>query len=149
MTSSKRRQLAKLLDADYLTAQSHHRQIASEELRLRSILRDLDTQEKAGRTRLSESPAIKTIGADVIWYRWVSLTRDQLNTELAMVMARKGAIQEAVREKGGRASVMGKMSQDSQRSERRQRQLSDSQALEQLFALARKPVTCPPKLPSF
>ncbi len=49
----------------------------------------LDTQLTQIRTDSSQSDGYRVTGADVLWHRWESATRRQLNTELARLRSQK------------------------------------------------------------
>ena len=135
MDLSKLKKLSQLVEADFLATQSQFRGIVAEETRLRSMLRDLDTQEQAGRIRIQSDPTIKSIGGDVTWHRWISMTRERLNTQLARVLAEKGRIQEVFQEKGGRSTVVDKMVSEGRKKERQKTRLAELQELNNHFVL--------------
>lgn len=138
MKRLKLKKLSKVVDADFLAAQSEYRRIVSEENRLRTMLQNLDEQEQAGRQLIDADPTLKTIGGDFPWHRWVCKTRERLNTELAMVLAQKGRIQENFQEKGGRAAVLDRLRQSIQKQERRKQRLDEFQKLETFFVISKR-----------
>ncbi|WP_127113155.1 hypothetical protein [Shimia sediminis] len=127
--------LSKAMEADFLSAQMRFRQIIAEENRLRTMLRDLDSQERESRRQLHSDVGLKSFGGDIAWYRWVSLSRERLNTQLAKVLAKKSESESVFREKGGKSAAIDTVSQKQQENARRRRGVLELRTLETLHIL--------------
>lgn len=82
-------QLHALTALKYRHSQQQLAQILKRENTLRAELAKLRGYVAEGRALPPEQSQMRAIGADVIWLRWVTKTQDQLNIELAQVMAQK------------------------------------------------------------
>ncbi|MHA7850947.1 hypothetical protein [Roseovarius sp.] len=100
MTDPFLKDLAALTDAAYRAEQARLMEILAEEARLRRALSELDDQVRAN-TGLP-AQGVREIGADMRWQGWVRRMRGDLQARLAMVLARKGAMSDALRRAHGR-----------------------------------------------
>ena len=79
--------LRSLTEFKYQVSQNDLRRLIQEEQRLRSELRSISEQAKA--VDRDTATRMGAIGADVVWHAWVGRMREQINLELAKVLAKK------------------------------------------------------------
>lgn len=100
MSGDRLDQLATVAEALYLREHRGIRSILEQEAMLRRQLAQLSDQD--AQARRSNDAAIQALGADVLWQQWLSRTRRRLNTDLALVMARKLSAMNGLRAAFGR-----------------------------------------------
>lgn len=88
------RQLARITETALSAVQADMMKVRSEETALRNQLREI--RDRAQQKPEAGSPAYKA-GADVRWQRWVDRRREEINFELARVLARKDATKSRLR----------------------------------------------------
>ncbi len=81
------RQIEQLVDIQYRQQQKSFQRLLAEEGRLRAALRQLDEHLKESRE--SGDVSQRAIGADVVWQAWVGRKKQELNMQLAQVLAIK------------------------------------------------------------
>ncbi|WP_241481033.1 hypothetical protein [Ruegeria sp. ANG-S4] len=79
------------------------------EARILQQLARLDNQLAEARTDSSESEGYRVTGTDVLWHRWESTTRRQLNLELARLRAQKMDAMKDLRTAFGRKQAVGEL----------------------------------------
>lgn len=98
--------LRDLAEALYLREMRAIAGVLAEEAALRAALAGLDRQAAQAQTELDRDPAMKSVGADLMWQGWQTRTRRRLNIELAQVIARKLGGLDAVRTAFGRRQAL-------------------------------------------
>ena len=108
--------------------QAQHRihDIVAEEQQLRTALDRL-----AGMAQAPHSPAQRTIGADILWRRWISQQTAEINMRLARVLARKEHHM-AARQTFGRLSVLEELTAENRRKAQKR---AAAKELEEIVAL--------------
>lgn len=99
-------ELQKIAQARYLSEFEKIRSILEKEKVLRRALRNLDEQGKSAGSSLETAQQMQMVGADLLWQRWASRTRNELNLELAQVLARKIAAMDDVRKTFGQGRAV-------------------------------------------
>lgn len=125
--------LSRIVDAEFRISQSRFQEIAKEEVRLRSLLRELDTKELQGRTVLSADPTIRTFGGDVSWHLWIGQSREKLNMQLAALLARKEAVHTAYQRSFGKQMTVSTLHERNQRVNRQKGTSDTLRRLGELF----------------
>lgn len=113
-------QMAAVTEAMYLREFEKIKSVLAEETALRRKLSRLDEQISQNRSTASEDHSMKTIGADILWQAWGTRTRQQVNMELAQVMARKLIAMDGVRMAFGRQKAVEKLI-EAEKSKQKQR----------------------------
>ncbi|KIC46295.1 hypothetical protein RA28_00285 [Ruegeria sp. ANG-S4] len=85
------------------------RPLLQAEARILQQLARLDNQLAEARTDSSESEGYRVTGTDVLWHRWESTTRRQLNLELARLRAQKMDAMKDLRTAFGRKQAVGEL----------------------------------------
>ena len=109
--------------------QAQHRihDIVAEEQQLRAALARLANMAQA-----PHSPAQRTIGADILWRRWISQQTAEINMRLARVLARKEHHMAALRQTFGRLSVLEELTAENRRKAQKR---AAAKELEEIVAL--------------
>lgn len=81
------RQMAQVVEVQYRQQQKSFQRLVAEEGRLRGALRQLD--EHVRKSRTSDDASLRAIGADVVWQGWAGRKKQELNMQLAQVLAIK------------------------------------------------------------
>lgn len=109
MKQDKLVQMARVTEAVYLNEFQKVKSILNEEARLRGELARLQAQEETGRQEMADGLTMQAVGADLLWQAWLSRSRQQLNIELAQVIARKLNAISKVRQAFGRQNAVNAM----------------------------------------
>ena len=80
------RQMAQVVEVQYRQQQKSFQRLVAEEGRLRGALRQLDEHVRKSRT---SDESLRAIGADVVWQGWAGRKKQELNMQLAQVLAIK------------------------------------------------------------
>ena len=97
-------------------------QIDAKENAIRADLTKLDALEREQRqTEFEESRAVRSIGADILWQRWLSRARDDLNVRLAHVLALKAQHVAQVRRANGKMNVASALAAQNAKERKRAR----------------------------
>lgn len=104
-------QMTQVTDALYLREFEKIRHILDREAALRRDLARLDARAAEARRQQDDAPAMRSVGADLLWQGWVTRTRRQLNMELAQVMARKIEAMKRARRAFGRQQALKAMAE--------------------------------------
>lgn len=115
------------------TAQARLLQITEEEAKIRSLLADLDSQEKGDGGHFYRDTALRRLGGDTAWHRWIGQNREKLNLHLAKVLYQKEIQTAEFRQAVGRKNVLAKL-RDEQKLTARQKRIQKE--LWQINALA-------------
>lgn len=95
--------LAKLTDALYEAELSKMQVLNKHEARLRLGLKELDEMRHRNQTLPEvQMNSVRQTGADVLWEGWIGRTRENLNTQLAQVLAQKARMASGVRRAFGK-----------------------------------------------
>lgn len=102
--------LHQLTELQYIQNQSEFRDILREENKLRNEIAKLrsqaETVDAGGMTEMH------SVGADILWRAWVGRMLEQLNIELAQVLARKEMCLAHVRRAFSRMNVTDQLASD-------------------------------------
>ncbi len=116
MNRDKIAQMAAVTEAVYMNEFQKVQAILSREASLRSSLAQLRDQRHAAGSR-----QMQAIGADLAWQTWRDRSVQQLNLELARVMARKLESLDRVRAAFGRREAVRQLAQKSAEQKKRHR----------------------------
>lgn len=115
-------ELATLTDALYQAQLAKLHKLVEAERKLR---RDLDALETHQRANLAlpdaQLCAPRQIGADVLWQGWVSRSRQELNRQLALVLAQKAQMMRTLRSAHGKRHAAKELLKDAQSEHRHRR----------------------------
>lgn len=81
--------LQKLTEFEFLKIEEELRLIVEQENRLRTGIRDLKARAWSGES--GDVAGMKSLGADIAWRAWVDSTVENMNYDLARVLAQKQA----------------------------------------------------------
>ena len=105
--------LAQLTDALYEAELNKMRLIHAREARLRRDIAELETLRRRNQdlpeTQLN---SVRQLGGDVLWQGWLARTREDLNTQLALVLAQKANMQAGLRRAFGKHVAATEMLND-------------------------------------
>lgn len=112
--------LAQLTDALYQVELAKMSALNAQEARLRQQLAELEERRLSSQTLPdAQMTGLRQIGADVLWHGWVSRARQDLNVQLAQVLAQKARMTTALRRAFGKQLAASEML-DAARNEARQ-----------------------------
>lgn len=95
--------MVQLTDALFQAEQVQMRDLFNRETQLRRDLAELESYHRDNRILpTAELAAVRQVGADVLWQGWVSRTRQELQRQLALLLAEKGNRMRALRRAHGR-----------------------------------------------
>lgn len=98
--------LVHLMEIQYQNTQQELQSVVTQEIAIRSKLDALKRHALSARNLNYEAePEMRSMGADVVWERWLEKSRLQLNIELSQTLARKEAHLSLVRKSFGRLQV--------------------------------------------
>ncbi|MDW3223519.1 MAG: hypothetical protein R8G34_11670 [Paracoccaceae bacterium] len=128
------KEISALVEAKYEVRRQAFQTIVAKENDLRSELRRIDIQAQTARQ--SVVPSMQSIGADVIWKRWVGRAKASLNTKLALVLAEKEQHIRQVRQAYGKVIAAERLIEDlSDRDRKALNDLALGEAIEsQIFS---------------
>ena len=110
-------QLAEVTHALYLRERRRIAALIAEESELRRQLTQLRVQIGAGNAALSEGDAtMQATGAEILWQAWSTRSRDRLERDLAIVLAKKRLVLDDVRRAFGRQEAVGAMRAEARRA---------------------------------
>ena len=109
-------QMAEVTEAVYINEFQKIQVILAREASLRRSLAQLRNQRNA-----AGSEQMRAIGADLSWQTWVERSVQQLNMELAQVMARKLESLDRVRKAFGRNEAVRQLAQKSAVDQKKRR----------------------------
>lgn len=89
------------------------------EARVAQQLARLDAQAAQVRADATDSSGYRVTGTDMLWHRWESATRRQLNMELARLRAQKLAALDSLRSAFGRKQAVAELSSQAEEIARR------------------------------
>lgn len=117
--------LKDLSDLRYQQEQRVLKTLISRENALRAELEKLDSHDLTARSvEFSEATGPRSLGADIVWMKWLAKSRSALNVELARILAQKEQHLSQVRHAYGKVLVSEALSQRNRTSvEKHKRQL--------------------------
>jgi len=112
--------LSKVTEAAFQKEYQKLHPVLQEEARVMQQLARLNRQLDQVRTDSALSDGYRVTGTDVLWHRWESTTRRQLNTELARVRSQKLEAMDHLRRAFGRKQAVEALAkQDSTKAKKR------------------------------
>jgi len=107
--------LAGLTGMLYRVEQARMQTLTQEETRLRHALKVLEERRKSALALPPDAlQAPRRIGADLLWQSWVARNREEINRQLALVLARKARQLDALRRAYGRDQATQSLSRQDQ-----------------------------------
>ncbi len=89
---SRLQDLLRVVQALYAKESASFQNILSREAALRLRIAKIDKQLRQERHQTSLPDAMRNLGADILWQSWAMRTKEDLNTELARVLAQKSHV---------------------------------------------------------
>jgi small-conductance mechanosensitive channel len=130
--------LADLTDALYQAELAKMQGLAARENKLRADLVKLDQHHKQNLTLpAAQLFAPRHIGADVLWHGWVGRSRTELNQQLALVLAQKSQMMNALRRAHGKHLAANQLLEDAQA--KRRKRFNDKRDQQEQSLLLLKP----------
>lgn len=123
MNPRKIAQMADVTEAVYMNEFQKIKVILAREASLRNSLAELRNQRNA-----AGSQQMQAIGADLVWQTWLERSVQQLNMELAQVMARKLELLDRVRKAFGRNEAVRQLAQKSAADQKKRRATRDQES---------------------
>lgn len=124
--------IGKIAGALDLAASTRLRQIANEEAKIRLMLTDLDKREKSCRQSLDQEPAMRALGGDVAWHRWIGHNREKLNLHLARVLSQRELASQEHSVAAGRRAIFDSVIAKADLTNQRVRVREDLRRLDEL-----------------
>lgn len=106
MSRARLSDLSKVTEAAFQKEYQKLHPVLQEEARVMQQLARLDSQLAQVRSESTQSDGYRVTGTDVLWHRWESATRRQLNTELARLRSRKLEAMDGLRRAFGRKQAV-------------------------------------------
>ncbi len=122
MTQDRIDNLLTVVEAVYQREHQKLHPLLQREAQLNQQLTRLDSQLAEVKSTSSQSDGYQVTGTDLLWHGWESLTRRNLNTELARLRSQKLAAMEELRGAFGRKLAVADLSRRLQEHKRRVRQ---------------------------
>lgn len=120
MSRARMSDLSKVTEAAFQKEYQKLNPVLQEEARVMQQLARLNRQLDQVRADSALSDGYRVTGTDVLWHRWESATRRQLNTELARVRSQKLEAMEHLRRAFGRKQAVEALAkQDSIKAKKR------------------------------
>ena len=116
--------LSGVTEAVYQREHQKLKPLLEQEARVMRRLAQLDAQTLEVRQQTQQSSDYRVSGGDVVWHTWESITRRDLNIELARIRAQKLAALDAVRQAFGRMQAVEELVRNAAASDRKRRQKS-------------------------
>lgn len=115
--------LVVLMEMQYHHSHQSLQQVVSREMLIRKELATLQDHTRAAQQLgLNDEPEMRSMGADILWERWLERSRANLNTELARVLATKEVHLSSVRKSFGKLQATNAKSNQVTLSERKRAQ---------------------------
>lgn len=118
-------QLHFLTEMKFRQSQAGLAGILEEERRLRAEIARLRGLAQEARSLPADRAHMQSIGADVIWLRWVARATRDLNIQLARVLARKEGLMSQHKRAVGRNTVAEKLAAEAQKTRAAERRKSE------------------------
>ncbi|MBR9841770.1 MAG: hypothetical protein GYB25_01300 [Rhodobacteraceae bacterium] len=135
MTSEELGRLKQITDMRFQAEQDQFRAICEEERHLRELLKGLDRRKERAREDLASDPSMRMIGKDLAWMNWADQHRRRLTAQLANSLARKEIAFARFQEAYGKDTVLHRLLEKAQESERGQSARQEAERVEDFIAL--------------
>ena len=118
--------LVQLMEVKYHSSQQGLQSVLKQETTIRTKLNTLANHAfDAHNISYESKPEMRSLGADMVWERWLERTRIQLNLELANILVTKEAHLSIVRRSFGKLQIARKMAQANIDKQKRMRHTLD------------------------
>lgn len=132
-------ELAQLTDALYEAELNKMRLINAREARLRRDLAELENLRRRNQDLpTTQLNSVRQLGGDVLWQGWLARTREDLNTQLALVLAQKANLQAGLRRAFGKHVAAKEMLKEQTKVAKSQLNKRSWQKLEVLALLTQR-----------